>query len=868
MISKEDLMNVLENYKNKALKRWNEYHLLPRPLTENEVETFALGLTLEEIANEKFKILEEEALPDLLKRLIANEVQRGTFPASIKKAELMYKYCMEELQSIYLSKTEALEILGNMKGGAATQWLVKLLENKELAMRTAEILKDTVLVNYPEFQELVKLAKDGNNFAIDVLKYWAEKRWEEKWHFPEEWKGIVVKVGDGISTDHLSPGKRASSRTDQPLHALYVMEGKAEDPDLLERINKLKDKAENVILVAGERLGEGSSRKSATYTVLQLIGKPVKGEPEKKEGGLVIAKTIAPIFQESIIASGIIPITMNTDVFKEGDIITVRLLEGKVYRNGEEIGTFEPPAKFVQEKIRAGGMNNYASAKNLWRWARKAAKELGIDFEDKPVIIPEELKNRRIPQNLAEKLVAMNRLDGIKTIVPGEVAEVRFRVAFSQDTTGPMTFDEYQSMAGGQFGAETVVQSLCHTPEAPTIEERDRQKYLFRITKKFGGTAFEGGEGIIHSLGNRFVAPFDVVTGGDSHTRTPRGISFPAGSDIVAAAMKLGALEMTMPEVVKVTFTGKLQKGITARDVVSALVIYAEKQGYGKGIYNGKIIEFDGVEDFTDDERYILTNATAERSAIAGVIGPDKVTEEQVKRDLEYLKNRLIYDDTPSTRNAIKALEEWLALPDDEKFLRPDPDAKYAAEITVPLDEITEPLVAKPHHPDNVATLSEVAGTKVDEVYIGSCVGGNIASIRAAALLARGFRKHADVNFVIGPATADIVAQLSKEGYIQDLVNAGAVFILPSCGLCMGNKRRIGSGSTAFTTTTRNFRGRVGPADSQTYLGSAEIATLTALLGEIPDLETYMKLYEERVAPYLDKVREPLEYPKTPKPFR
>jgi len=444
------------------------------------------------------------------------------------------------------------------------------------------------------------------------------------------------------------------------------------------------------------------------------------------------------------------------------------------------------------------------------------------------------------PQTLAQKIVAYNRLDGKDTILPGETAQVKMRGAFSQDTTGPMTMDEYQSMAGGDFGAEFVVQSLCHTGECPSSSERDTHKFLHDFVTERGGVCLQTGEGIIHTIGNRFVLPTDVIVGGDSHTRTPRGVSFPAASDIVAGVMKYGKQDLTMDESVKVKFTGRPPAGITARDLVSALVIYADKT-VGKDVYNGRIIEMEGLEFLSSDERYILTNAVAERSASAGVVPSDELTIETIKENLQYLKSRPDADSSPSVKNTIKAIEEYLEAP---VLFEADADAEYAAEIEIPLEELSEPLVAKPHHPDNVAPISEVQGEEIDEVYIGSCVGGDLKSIKEAAEVIDGHQIPQDVNVVVGPASRDIYEELIVDGTMAKLTHAGATVIMPGCGLCMGNKRRIGSGSTAFTTTTRNYQSRIGPSDSRTYLGSAQVAGCVAVLGHIPSKEEYFKLYK------------------------
>jgi aconitate hydratase 2/2-methylisocitrate dehydratase len=502
----------------------------------------------------------------------------------------------------------------------------------------------------------------------------------------------------------------------------------------------------------------------------QLLGEPVKGEPEKKRGGVVIAKSFAPIFKESLVASGILPLEADTTEIKEEDSLKVNLNSKKLVVNPGSESEFELeiklPIDYKMKKIAAGGMTHFDAGNELQTMALSYCQENGIETGGVKTpaeenVVEEETKPA---QTLAQKIVAYNRLDGKDTILPGETAQVKMRGAFSQDTTGPMTMDEYQSMAGGDFGAEFVVQSLCHTGECPSSAERDTHKFLHDFVTERGGVCLQTGEGIIHTIGNRFVLPTDVIVGGDSHTRTPRGVSFPAASDIVAGVMKYGKQDLTMDESVKVKFTGRPPAGITARDLVSALVIYAEKT-VGKDIYN--------------------------------------VTVETIKENLEYLKSRPDAETSPSVKNTIQAIEAYLENP---VLFKADEDAEYAAEIEIPLEELSEPLVAKPHHPDNVAPISEVAGEKIDEVYIGSCVGGDLKSIKEAAEVIAGHQIPQSVNVVVGPASRDIYEELIVDGTMAKLTHAGATVIMPGCGLCMGNKRRIGSGATAFTTTTRNYQ--------------------------------------------------------------
>ncbi|WP_408955059.1 bifunctional aconitate hydratase 2/2-methylisocitrate dehydratase [Natroniella sp. ANB-PHB2] len=837
-MEKRNLLEVLEDYKKKALARKKDYDLPPRPLSTVEVEAIIAGLQLEGLDDEMFTIFAEERLDQLLLRLLTEEVRRGTFPSSHIKAEGLADIVREEIVTDYLSQEKALELLAQMKGGAATGELINLLEEEYFIDQITEILKDTVLINRAEFDKLVQLMID-NDTVVGIIKSWAEREFAVDWKLEDKYEGLSIKVGDNITTGHLSPSKNADSRTDHPLHAQFIMDGREDEADFLERLEKLKEEGQDIFFVAGAALGEGSSRKSATYTMLQVLGKPVDGEPEKKAGGVVIAKSFAPIFKNSLVASAILPLECDTDSITEGDRLELDLDNEKLTVNGEEELEIKLPIKYNLNKIAAGGMNYFNAGNELQQWASDYCTEEGINFDQSKLPAEAETEQERVPQTLAQKIVGFNRLDGKDTILPGETATVRVRGVFSQDTTGPMTLDEYQAMAGEDFGAEFVVQSLCHTGECPSTEDRDRHQFIEDFVTKRGGVCLEPGEGIIHTIANRFVLPTDVIVGGDSHTRTPRGVSFPAASDIVAGAMKYGKQDLTMDESVRVVFTGQPKEGITARDLVSTLVVYAEKT-VGKDVYNGRIIEMEGVEFLDSDERYILTNAVAERSASAGVVVPDQKTIEAIEDNLEYLKSRVDAETSPSVKETIASIEEFLA---DPLLLQPDEDAQYAATIEIPLDELEEPLVAKPHHPDNVAGLSEVGGVELDEIFIGSCVGGDLESIQAAARILEGKQVPQGVNFVVCPASRDIYNQLAQDGSLANLTAAGATITMPGCGLCMGNKRRIGSNVTALTTTTRNYQSRIGPADSKTYLGGAHVAAVAAILGKIPTVEEYFEYY-------------------------
>lgn len=834
-------MEKFKSYCKRAEERFKTQGLLPRPVNADEVAEF-IELLQGDNLDETIEFLGKNIkIGELLADIIKNEVLRGTFPECYKKAEGLYCFANKEKKSKYISSEDAINILIDMNGGAALLYLIKLADAGIAKEKIIKALEKTVIVNIEDFNLVAELSKKDEEMKKLIVK-WAEKSFASEWEIKDSYNGIGVKVGDFISTDHLSPGKHANSRTDKPMHAKYIMEGRPEESNFMERVALLKEKNKNVYIVGGEGFGEGSSRKSATYTVLQVIGEEIKGEPENKIGGAVIAKSIAPIFRNSLVSSAVIPVICDTSKINEGDTIAIDVSNSKVIINGKEEINFEKISELDLEKIKAGGVNNYSAGKELQAMAITYCEKNNIDFDKKNM--PEKAVNEisEVPMNLVEKIVAYNRIDGKNSIRAGEMATVKVRGVFSQDTTGPMTMEEYQNMAGGmEFGAEFVVQSLCHTCEAPTSEERDRQKSLVEFVKRRGGVGLKPGEGIIHTIGNRFVAPLDIIVGGDSHTRTPRGISFPGASDIVASCMKYGKMDIVLDKVVKVIYEGELQPGMTARDMVSMAVYAAEKQGLGRGVYTGKVMEIYGVESLSAEDKYILTNAVAERSASAGIIAADENTVKELKKDLEYLKSR-IDQESASVKNSIKAFEEYLLNP---KFFRADENAVYDAVVTVNMSEYKEPLVAKPHHPDNVATLSEIAGIEIDEAYIGSCVGGEFESISAAAKLLEGKKINPKVNLVVSPAAEDITTKLAESGDIARLIAAGAIVIMPTCGLCMGNKRRIGAGSTAITTTTRNFQGRLGPANSGTYLGSSLVTAVAAILGRFPTVEEYMEMIKK-----------------------
>ncbi len=828
-------LEIYQKYIKASEDRMKELGLSPRNISDEECEAFFTMLQDRE---------EDKSVLDNVKNIVSNFVRRGSYDETNTKAQRLYDIICG--MDSYISRQEAVELLLDMKGGISDSFAVLLLGLSFDDKTTEHIVKslsNIYLISREAFDKVVEMSAT-NEYAKTLLFNWANESWEHDNDFEMVRDTIAIKVGNNISTDHLSPGKRANTRTDKTLHAKYLMEGRTDERDFLDRFAKLSTNGKPIAMVGGNNFGEGSSRKSATFNLLEIVGKTIDGEPDRKEGGVLIANSIAPIFENSLIASAIVPIKADTSKINEGDELIIDLEKNVITNKTQNIEiSFDKIDDFAMRKIKSGGMNAYMAKKTLLLWAVDYAKQNGIEHKQIEVA-SDDSDNSKKPQTITQKLFSRNRLDGKKYTEKGEVVEVRIRGVYSQDTTGPMTYDEYLSMSGGKtFQSDFVIQSLCHTCECPTTAERDTQKYLTNFCSSHGGVALKAGEGVIHTVANRFVLPGDIIVGGDSHTRSERGISFPAGSDIVAAAMKYGFLELSLDREVKVSIKGKLRRGITARDIVSMFVLAAEEQSpKGKDIYIGSIVEIDGVGDLTCDERYILTNAIAERSATAAVIAADQRTIENIKDDFAYLYvRRHNGDESISLQRTLDNFKEYW---ETKETITSDKGAEYDEIITIDLAKYKEPLIAKPHHPDNVATLSEVAGTPIDEVFIGSCVGGNFDSIRNAALLMRGKKVASNVQCIVTPASKEIYQALLEDGALEILNEAGAVISIPGCGLCMGNKRQIGANSNAFTTTTRNFQSRVGPASSNAYLGGSEIAALTAVEGQIVSLEKYMEEFD------------------------
>jgi len=814
---------------------------------------------------------------DVLLELLTHRVAPGVDKSSYVKATFLYALILEKSVCPVISVGKAFELLSTMLGGYNVDIFMNCIRDagsgnansKRNARLAAEQLATITLV-YNAFDEIVSLANAGNDYAKDVLQAWARADWfTQKPELPQSITVTVFKVEGETNTDDLSPAIHATTRPDIPLHADSMLETRK--PGALEELAGCKASGHSVAYV-GDVVGTGSSRKSAINSVLWHIGNDIPFVPNKRNGGVIIGGKIAPIFFNTAEDSGALPIECNVTQMETGDVITIRPYDGEILNEaGEVISTFTAKPDTILDEVRAGGRIPLIIGRTLTAKARAA-----LNMEPSSVFIQPEVPNLEGQGfTLAQKIVG--RACGIEGVLPGMYCEPVITTVGSQDTTGPMTRDELKELACLGFSAGLVLQTFCHTAAYPKPVDLKTHAELPDVFTSRGGVALRPGDGIIHSWLNRMLLPDTVGTGGDSHTRFPMGISFPAGSGLVAFAAAVGAMPLDMPESVLVRFTGKLQPGITIRDIVNAIPYVAIQQGKltvpkknKKNVFAGRIIEMEGLLDLKVEQAFELTDATAERNAAGCTI---KLSENSVA---DYLRSNIAllrsmiangYTDASSLERRIKKMEEWLANP---SLLSPDADAQYADIIEINLDEIKEPILAAPNDPDNVKLLSECAGDSVQEVFIGSCMT-NIGHYRAgAAVMQEGLRQEgtlaAKLWFV--PPTGLDEKQLRSEGVYdalsrairnggqtvhdyatarglspQDARNAAeaanAVLDMPGCSLCMGNQARAQEGVTVFSTSTRNFDNRLGNG-AQVYLGSAELAAVCVMMGKIPTREEYM----------------------------
>ena len=788
-----------------------------------------------------------EAEKEELMMLLRDRVPPGVDEAAYVKAGFLTAIAKGEVTCPLISGQGAVDLLGTMIGGYNVQSLIELLKSKDtnIASAAATALSKTLLV-FDAFNDVLHLS-DTNGYAKQVIDAWAEGAWFiNKPEVPERITVTVFKVPGETNTDDLSPAPHATTRPDIPLHALAMLEAKM--PEGLATIAELKQKGHPVAYV-GDVVGTGSSRKSAINSVLWHIGTDIPFVPNKRAGGYILGGKIAPIFFNTAEDSGALPIECDVNQLNTGDVITIYPREGKITKvTGETITTFQLKPETILDEVRAGGRIPLLIGRALTDKTREA-----LGLSPSPLFVrPTAPADTGKGLTLAQKMVG--KACGVQGIRPGTSCEPIMTTVGSQDTTGPMTRDELKELACLGFNADLTLQTFCHTAAYPKPVDIKTHKDLPDFFSTRGGVALRPGDGIIHSWLNRMLLPDTVGTGGDSHTRFPLGISFPAGSGLVAFAAALGVMPLDMPESVLVKFTGELQPGVTLRDIVNAIPWVAMQQGkltVGKGdkvnVFNGRIMEMEGLPDLKVEQAFELTDATAERSCSGSTI---KLSEETVA---EYLRSNVVlmknmiargYQDARTLLRRIAKMEEWLANP---SLMSADPDAEYADVIEVNLSEIKEPIVAAPNDPDNVKLMSECAGDVIHEVFIGSCMT-NIGHYRAAAKILEGAGTVKGRLWICPPTRMD-EQQLREEGMYGIFAAAGARTEMPGCSLCMGNQARVEDGVTVFSTSTRNFNNRMGKG-AQVYLGSAELAAVCALLGKIPTVEEYLAIVSEKVAPF------------------
>ncbi|MDY5186038.1 bifunctional aconitate hydratase 2/2-methylisocitrate dehydratase [Helicobacter trogontum] len=801
------------------------------------------------------------------KDLLVNRINPGVDDSAKLKAEFLGKIANGEEKCSVIDKIEAAKLLGTMLGGYNVPYLVKLVESNDnaVAKEAANALKNTLLV-YDAFDTIANMSK-SNALAKEIIESWANAEWFlSKPTLQEEIKLVVLKIDGETNTDDLSPASDAFTRSDIPLHAKAMLKSRVENYESrIEDIKKIaKDNNASVVYV-GDVVGTGSSRKSACNSIVWHFGNEIPYVPNKKGGGFVIGSIIAPIFFATCEDSGCLPIIANVDSLKEGDVITLKPYSGEILKDSKVVSTFSLSPTTIIDEIRAGGRIPLIIGRGL---TNKARKFLGLD-ESSVFAQAEKPQASTKGYTLAQKMVGI--ACGKNGVRPGEYCEPKATTVGSQDTTGAMTRDEVKELASLKFSADFVMQSFCHTAAYPKPADVSLQATLPDFMTSRGGVALRPKDGVIHSWLNRFCLPDTVGTGGDSHTRFPIGISFPAGSGLVAFAAVTGSMPLNMPESVLVRFKGKLNPGITLRDLVNAIPYYAIKQGLltvpkqnKKNIFSGKILEIEGLEDIKVEQAFELSDASAERSAAACTIALNK------EPIIEYLESNIAlinamikdgYGDATTLRKRAEKMREWINNP---VLLKADKDAEYAAIIEIDLNEIKDPILACPNDPDDVATLSEILADpkrpkNIDEVFIGSCMT-NIGHFRAFGEIMKNEGQSVTRTWLVPPTKMDS-KQLTEEGYFSLFGAAGARIEVPGCSLCMGNQARVKDNAVVFSTSTRNFDNRMGKG-AQVYLGSAELGAVCAKLGRLPKLEEYLQIVPQKLGNNTSNVYKYLEFDK------
>ncbi len=829
---------MLDAYHAKVEER-AKIGVVPKPLTVDEVAEVITLLQNPPKGSE-----------DELISLLENRIPPGVDEAAKVKADFLTNIAVGALSSPLITPVRAVELLGTMQGGYNVASLINFLELEELAPVAAKALSHTLLI-FDAFTDVAKLADSGNEYAKSVIKSWADAEWfTSKPKLADKITLTVFKVPGETNTDDLSPAPDAWSRPDIPLHAMAML--KNERPGIVpdengvtgpvSTINALREKGYPLVYV-GDVVGTGSSRKSATNSVLWFMGNDIPFVPNKRAGGFVFGGKIAPIFFNTMEDAGALPVELDVTAMNTGDIIDVYPYEGKVTSHDNKdavLSTFSLKTQVLLDEVRAGGRIPLIIGRGL---TAKARNYLGLPASEvfvKPMQAPDTGKG----YTLAQKIVG--RACGVDGVRPGSYCEPVMTTVGSQDTTGPMTRDELKDLACLSFSADLVMQSFCHTAAYPKPVDVVTHDTLPKFIEERGGVALRPGDGVIHSWLNRMVLPDTVGTGGDSHTRFPMGISFPAGSGLVAFAAATGVMPLDMPESVLVRFTGKIQPGITLRDLVHAIPLKAiemglltvEKKGK-KNIFSGRILEIQGLEDLKVEQAFELADASAERSAAGCTVALNKEPLiEYITSNISLLKWMIKegYQSKDTLAKRIKAMEDWLANPE---LLRADADAEYAAVIEINMDDIKEPVLCAPNDPDDARTLSAVAGASIDEVFIGSCMT-NIGHYRAAATILEKCKNQLPVKLWIAPPTKMDRAELIHEGLYSIFGKVGTRCEIPGCSLCMGNQARVADNSTVISTSTRNFPNRLGQG-ANVYLASAELATVASVLGHIPTKEEYLE---------------------------
>ncbi|HDT3933359.1 TPA: bifunctional aconitate hydratase 2/2-methylisocitrate dehydratase [Morganella morganii subsp. morganii] len=835
---------MLENYRKHVAERAAQ-GIAPKPLEAAQVAELVELLKSPPAGEEAFLV-----------DLITNRVPPGVDEAAYVKAGFLAALAKGEAHSPLISAEKAVELLGTMQGGYNIHALIESLDNEKLAPVAAKALSHTLLM-FDNFYDVEEKAKAGNPYAQKIIQSWADADWFlERPQLAEKLTVTVFKVSGETNTDDLSPAPDAWSRPDIPLHALAMLKNPRDgiDPDEPGNIGPvnlidLLSKKGFPLAYVGDVVGTGSSRKSATNSVLWFMGDDIPYVPNKRGGGIVLGGKIAPIFFNTMEDAGALPVEVDVSNLNMGDVIDVYPYKGEIrnHDTNELLATFELKTDVLLDEVRAGGRIPLIIGRGL---TAKARESLGLPHTDifrqaKPV----EKSSRGF--SLAQKMVG--RACGVAGIRPGEYCEPKMTSVGSQDTTGPMTRDELKDLACLGFSADLVMQSFCHTAAYPKPVDVNTHHTLPDFIMNRGGVSLRPGDGIIHSWLNRMLLPDTVGTGGDSHTRFPIGISFPAGSGLVAFAAATGVMPLDMPESVLVRFKGKMQPGITLRDLVHAIPYYAIQQGLltvekkgKKNIFSGRILEIEGLPTLKVEQAFELADASAERSAAGCTIKLDKAPiTEYLNSNIVLLKWMIAegYGDRRTIERRIQSMEKWLA---DPQLLEGDADADYAAVIEIDLNDIKEPILCAPNDPDDARLLSDVAGSKIDEVFIGSCMT-NIGHFRAAGKLLDSHKGQLPTRLWVAPPTKMDAAQLTEEGYYSIFGKSGARVEIPGCSLCMGNQARVADNSTVVSTSTRNFPNRLGTG-ADVYLASAELAAVASLLGRLPtpaEYQTFMDKVDE-----------------------